>query len=400
VYRARVSTSSRRTCLAIADVSGYTGYLAGVELDHAQDILADLIGTVVDALLPFRLVKLEGDAAFTCLDGERVDGSLLQDTVEGTYVAFRRRLRDIRQASHCECNACVLIPRLDLKLVVHHGTAARHRIAGWEELVGSDVILVHRLLKNRVTESSGLTAYALYTQAAVDAAGIDPLAQGLLEHREETDVAGPVVTWLRDLEAHWREVESRPRREIPADPQRLSLEAVLPVPPQLAWEYITSPIRRPQWGSDITAVVENSPSGRRGPGTVNHCMHGRDAFVEEILEWRPPTYWLTRLTVPMPGHLQALLSDELEALPDGTTRIRSLAAPAEGTDRAAFEALRPTMRATLEAAVAILQRVLAEEAGRLARDRETLPDAPRSAGRHLSSPVVTDTAGGPGASEV
>lgn len=35
-----------------ADISGYTGYLADVELDHAQDILADLIGAVVTALRP------------------------------------------------------------------------------------------------------------------------------------------------------------------------------------------------------------------------------------------------------------------------------------------------------------------------------------------------------------
>src|SRR6266566_5064599 len=39
-------------CLVIADISGYTGYLAGVELDHAQDILADLIDTIVGALRP------------------------------------------------------------------------------------------------------------------------------------------------------------------------------------------------------------------------------------------------------------------------------------------------------------------------------------------------------------
>ena len=32
--------------LVIADISGYTGFLAGAELDHAQDILADLMGTV------------------------------------------------------------------------------------------------------------------------------------------------------------------------------------------------------------------------------------------------------------------------------------------------------------------------------------------------------------------
>jgi hypothetical protein len=53
------------TCFLIADISGYTEYLSGVEIDHAQDILADLIGTVVTALKPtFRLAKLEGDAAF------------------------------------------------------------------------------------------------------------------------------------------------------------------------------------------------------------------------------------------------------------------------------------------------------------------------------------------------
>ena len=37
-------------CLLIADISGYTSYLAGTELDHAQDILADLMTTVVGAL--------------------------------------------------------------------------------------------------------------------------------------------------------------------------------------------------------------------------------------------------------------------------------------------------------------------------------------------------------------
>ena len=37
---------------AIADISGYTSFLAGVELDHAQDIIADLMDTVVKGLRP------------------------------------------------------------------------------------------------------------------------------------------------------------------------------------------------------------------------------------------------------------------------------------------------------------------------------------------------------------
>jgi class 3 adenylate cyclase len=48
----RVRPRTEPACLVIADIAGYTGYLAGVELDHAQDILADLIDTVVGALRP------------------------------------------------------------------------------------------------------------------------------------------------------------------------------------------------------------------------------------------------------------------------------------------------------------------------------------------------------------
>src|SRR4249920_2575659 len=140
-------------CLVIADITGYTSYLAGVELDHAQDILADLMNTVVASLRPtFRLAKLEGDAAFTFAITETVDGSALMDTIERTYFAFRRRLRDIGQASVCDCNACIRMPGLDLKFLAHHGTILRQRMAGREELVGSPVIVAHRLLKNAVTE--------------------------------------------------------------------------------------------------------------------------------------------------------------------------------------------------------------------------------------------------------
>src|SRR5512132_4624662 len=125
-------------CLLIADISGYTSYLAGVELDHAQDILADLMATVVTALRPtFRLAKLEGDAAFTIAPAAKVDGSLLLDTIERCYFGFRRRRRDVRQATSCDCNACVRIPDLNLKFVAHVGPVARQRMMGLEELVGA-----------------------------------------------------------------------------------------------------------------------------------------------------------------------------------------------------------------------------------------------------------------------
>src|SRR3974390_2009306 len=159
---------------AIADISGYTNFLAGVELDHAQDIIADFMDTVVKGLRPpFRLAKFEGDAAFVYASADRVDGSLLQDTIEQAYFAFRRRLRNIKEANGCTCRACSRMQILDVKFVVHHGAFVRQRMSGREELAGQDVILVHRLLKNDVVETVGLRAYALYTDACVRALAID-----------------------------------------------------------------------------------------------------------------------------------------------------------------------------------------------------------------------------------
>ena len=197
-------------CLVLADISGYTSYLAGVELDHAQDILADLTDAVVRALRPtFRLAKLEGDAAFAYVVTDVIDGSILQDTIEHCYIVFRRRLRDIGQASQCDCNACTYIPRLDLKFVVHHGLIARQRMAGREELVGRDVIVVHRLLKNNVQAELGIGAYALYTDECVRVMGLsDPAEAGFVEHRETYEFVGEVTGWVRDLEVVWQEAEA------------------------------------------------------------------------------------------------------------------------------------------------------------------------------------------------
>lgn len=377
-----------RACLAIADVSGYTSYLAGVELDHAQDILSDLTVTVVEAMAPFQLLKLEGDAVFAYLPGDRVDGSMLQDAIESTYVAFQRRLRDIKQASTCDCDACVRIPDLDLKFVIHHGAIGRQQLMGLDELVGPEVILVHRLLKNRVVEQTGLSAYAMYTQALVEAASIDPRAQGLREHREHTDVAGEVTAWVTDLEAVWRRQLTQPRRSIPTERQARSWVLTTTAPPPLVFEVLTSPLQRPAWDAGIDYIREESPTGRRGPSTVNHCMHGKDAVVEEILDWRPGEYWMTKTMVPAaPGSPQFLKTEELTRTQDGGTRIDLTLGSVEGRtpdeDEAVMAFVENNVAGFIETVLAAIDAVAAERA----RSAAPSPELPPRHGRHLSEPL-------------
>jgi hypothetical protein len=189
----------------IADISGYTKFLAVAELEHAQDIIADFMGTMVESLRPlFRLAKFEGDAAFLYAVADTLDGSLLEDTIESAYFKFRRRMHDVKQASACTCKACVAMGDLDFKFVVHHGQMVKQVMAGHEELAGRDVIIVHRLLKNTVTERLNNGAYVLYSDTCVQAMSIDPVSQGLAEHWETVDLIGEVRAWFADLRSAWQ----------------------------------------------------------------------------------------------------------------------------------------------------------------------------------------------------
>lgn len=308
-------------CLVIADISGYTGFLAGAELDHAQDILGDLMGTVVGSFRGrFRLAKLEGDAAFGYALTDRLDASTFLDALEAIYFAFRRRLRDVRQATSCTCNACRLIPSLDLKVVAHHGVIVRQRLAGREELVGSDVIVVHRLLKNRVIEELKIPAYALVTDACLAATGqADPSALGLRAHTETIEQIGETRTWVLDLGAAWDAELARTR--VLVDPaSAVAFRRRLPLSPPEAWDHLTAPGLRATWQAGVLEVLETAPAStsRRGVGTTNHCVHGATAVIEEILDWRPYDYVTLRSTLPVPGAPKVRSTIALEPVDDST----------------------------------------------------------------------------------
>lgn len=278
-------------CLLLADITGYTAYLQAAELAHAEDVLSDLLETLVATLAPtFTLSKLEGDAAFAHAPTGRVSPSLILDTVEAGYFAFRRRLRDIDHATSCDCNACVLIPSLDLKYIVHHGEYVARRIAGTEELTGPDVILVHRLLKTEAGKALEIAGFAAYTASTLETFGMDPDVLGFSAYKEETSDMGAVELFVEDLVARWRLENERNRVYLTGDEALWSRTWQLPVSVPVAWDYMTAPDKRTLWNPDITGFVLQTP-GRVSTGSVNHCMHGPDVVIEHVADWRPFQYF-------------------------------------------------------------------------------------------------------------
>ena len=56
------------------------------------------------------------------------------------------------RATTCGCDACAAIGSLGLKFIAHYGSYVIEYEGDREDLAGPDVILVHRLLKNTISD--------------------------------------------------------------------------------------------------------------------------------------------------------------------------------------------------------------------------------------------------------
>ena len=145
---------------------------------------------------PFTLSKLEGDAVFAYApsDADIPRGDELLAVVQATYDAFRRLLADAHDVWTCRCDACMRIDQLELKFIVHAGRYVIQSIAGTAELVGPEVVMAHRLLKNDAVPTLGTGAYALLTAPAVER--YDVPVEGALPMTAEYEHYEPVGTYL------------------------------------------------------------------------------------------------------------------------------------------------------------------------------------------------------------
>ena len=273
--------------LVLADISGYTSYLAGTELTHARDVLTELLELIVQRFKPLlNIVKLEGDAVFAHVPKSKIqrDETLLE-MMEAAYLAFRDRVEGIRRRTTCQCNACKAIPTLDLKFISHFGKYVLQNVSGITELVGSDVNLVHRLLKNHVSEATGWKAYALFTEAGLTQLNIK--LENLHEQVENYEHLGEIRTFNMNLHERYKELKAAQRVFISPEEADWASTRTIPAPPYVVWDWINDIQKRLLWETlhDVQPLLR--PGGRMGTGAQNHCAHGKNVFVETIVGWRP-----------------------------------------------------------------------------------------------------------------
>lgn len=172
------------TIFILPDISHYTRFMTGNQFAfaHAQHIIFSLINAmIVAATKTVELSKLEGDAALFFVDTSRYSDAVIGQTVMDIFCAFFNERKRLMESNLCLCRACRHIDDLDLKIFVHRGQAARFKFRGSIDHFGTDVIILHRMMKNGVHGHR----YVMVTDAA---AGCISLPGNLEPFQVEEDV--------------------------------------------------------------------------------------------------------------------------------------------------------------------------------------------------------------------
>ncbi|MDA1192193.1 MAG: DUF2652 domain-containing protein [Candidatus Poribacteria bacterium] len=266
---------------------------------------------------PLSVSNFQGDAVFSFAASDHIiQSQTLVETIESMYIAFTNQRETMRQNTTCECTACKNMTTLDLKICIHHGTFAVDDMGGGrQELSGQDVILIHRIMKNSVRETTGVHAYAAFTDAALDAIDLPEWRATLKPHQEEVEHIGTVSMGIDNLKVVWEERRQASTFRVAHHKAQIHHTADAPISPATAWDYLTEPEHKRRWMEMKSVARENTVEGRYGVRTQYHCAHEMGDFFEKVVSWHPFEYFSFDSIAP--GGVTYLETFEIEQTDDG-----------------------------------------------------------------------------------
>lgn len=276
---------TKKGLLLIPDIGGYTEFINVVEIDHGAHIIADLLESVIkNTTMGLSLSEVEGDACFFYNLGPPPAFDVLMEQITKWFKAFHHQQNLIKGDNYCQCGACNYTGNMTLKVVAHHGEFGIHRIGGFTKLIGREVVLIHRLLKNSV----GITDYFLLSKALYEASGAS--ADGEFEsfHVEEVyPVFGSVPLVCFDLSSIRQSLSGLPRQEnIPALAREITEEVEIKCSLRDVSRLLMDQEKQMLWVDDIRSIEMDRTVPLRA-GAHHVCVIGNqklDVTLERIID--------------------------------------------------------------------------------------------------------------------
>ena len=137
----------------IPDISGFTKFVTDCEIDHSKHIISNLINIILDSNpLELKVSEIEGDAVLFYFKGMPPKKEEIIQQSKRMFIDFHTNLKAMERNFFCKCGSCTTASNLTLKFIVHYGVCKEVPIHNSTKLIGSDVILAHKLLKNNIPE--------------------------------------------------------------------------------------------------------------------------------------------------------------------------------------------------------------------------------------------------------
>jgi len=264
----------KNTLLLIADISGFTRFINETEINHSSHIISELLELVIDEnQLDLKIAEIEGDAVFFYKTGRSPDVEEIIDQAKKMFTAFHEQLKRYERDRICQCGACVTASKLGLKFVTHKGNVLFHDIQGRLQLMGKEVTLVHKLLKNNIVESN----YFLFTDRfeSVD----DNL---FINERNSYDGLGEVIFKYLSFENIKNDISSAPntkKRKLRVE-NPMIITASIEAPMLRIHANLIDLKKRPLWKTDVKyddKLIERV-------GTSHECILPKGTVIGHVID--------------------------------------------------------------------------------------------------------------------
>ncbi len=185
----------------ITDITGYTIFLTSSELDHAHNIIQALFDSQLEVIgTPLQVSNFQGDAILCHVPEEAIiDGATLINQLNSIYTAFATKIAEMQIDPPCGCNACANITMLDLKMFLHYGQYLVKTVGSGEEIIGTDVITIHRMMKNDVVKQTGIRSYLLMSEQAAQHLALEASPPKYVGYSETYEHLGKIDMFVSQL---------------------------------------------------------------------------------------------------------------------------------------------------------------------------------------------------------
>lgn len=150
----------------IPDITGFTKFITSTDNEEfAHRVITSVLNKVADSnILDMDIAEIEGDAIFFYKTGRLPAIKKVAKQCQGIYDVFRETIASFQESDEELYAKYLSKNQLGIKIVVHHGHISLAQINGHTKLMGEDVILAHKLLKNSIQEP----CYILLTNQYLD----------------------------------------------------------------------------------------------------------------------------------------------------------------------------------------------------------------------------------------